>query len=143
MINKNEDNLTNASIFENKGLMNFNFPHTGKFKHCKYVLVIRADTTNFTRLMIYPINVKKVLKLFFVIAKDKVRKLRELPSDFDNFHVIHNSGLILRQDKYIGEIYFNLRFSDSKYKDLKTYLNRNKSIFDKINLNEISTFNEQ
>jgi hypothetical protein len=89
--------------------------------------------------MIYPIDEKKILKLFYVIKKDKVREVRELPSDFEAFQIIHNSGLILRDDKYFGEIYFNLSYSDAKYKDLKTYLNRNKSIFDKINLDEITT----
>ena len=143
MVKLNENYLTKASILENEGLVKFNFPQSEKFKQCKFVLVIRADTTNFTRLMIYPIDAKKILKLFFVIAKDQVGKIRELPSKFKNFEVIHNSGLILRKDKYIGEIYFNLSYSDSKYKDLKTYLNRNKSIFYKINLNEIGTLFEQ
>jgi hypothetical protein len=139
----NEDNLTNASILENKRIMNFDLPHTDKFIQSKYVLVIKVDTTNFTRLMIYPIDAKKILKVFFVIKKDKVRKVRELPSEFETFQIIHNSGLILREDKYVGEIYFNLSYSDSKYKDLKTYLNRNKSIFDKINLYEITTLFER
>jgi hypothetical protein len=135
----NEENLTNASILENKRLMHFDLSHTDKFMQSRYILVIRADTTNFTRLMIYPIDAKKILKLFFVIKKDKVREVRKLPSDFETFQIIHNSGLILREDEYFGEIYFNLSYSDAKYKDLKTYLNRNKSIFDKINLDEITT----
>ena len=139
----NEDNLTKASILENKGIVKFDFPQTDKFKQSKYVLVIRADTTNFTRLMIYPIKTKKILKLTFVIKKDKVGKVRKLPTDFKKFEVIHNSGLILKLDKYIGEIYFNLCYSDAKYKDLKTYLDRNKNLFDKLNLNEISTLFEQ
>jgi len=143
MVNMNEDNLTIASILENEGLIKFNFPQTDKFKQSKYVLVIRADTTNFTRLMIYPIDTKKILKLIFVIKKDKVGKVRELPTDFKNFEVIHNSGLILKKDKYMGEIYFNLCYSDTKYKDLKTYLDRNKNVFDKINLNEINMLFEQ
>ena len=138
-----EEYLTKANILANEGLLKFNFPQTAMFKQSKFVLVIRADTTNFTRLMIYPIDTEKILKLFFVITKDKAGKIRDLPSDFKEFEVIHNSGLILRKDKYIGEIYFNLCYSDSKYNDLKAYLNTNKTIFDSINLNEIRTLFDQ
>ena len=129
--------LTTASIKANDSSIKIDFPKTKKFETSEYILVIRADTTNFTRLMIYPIDSKKILKLLYIIPQKNVEKMRKLASDFKNFQIIHNSGIILKKNTFIGEIYFDIYYSESKYKDLKTYLDKNKSIFEKIELKEI------
>lgn len=134
-----EHPLTEAFIKANKGFLELNFPKTEGFKGSKHILVVRADTTNFTRLMIYPVGSNKILKLLFVISKANTDYMKELASNFKDYQIIHNSGLILKKNKFIGEIYFDLNYSDSKYKDLKAYIDKNKSIFDEIELKEITT----
>ena len=129
--------LTTASIKANDSSMMIEFPETKKFESAEYILVIRADTTNFTRLMIYPIGSKKILKFLYSIPQKNVEKMRKLASDFKNYQIIHNSGIILKQNNFIGEIYFDICYSESKYKDLKAYLDKNKSIFEKIEFKEI------
>lgn len=129
--------LTTASIKMNDSSLKIEFPKTKKFELSEYILVIRADTTNFTRLMIYPTNSKKILKLLYIIQQKNVGQMRTLASDFKHFQIIHNSGIILKKNNFIGEIYFDICYSESKYKDLKAYLDKNKSIFEKIELKEI------
>jgi len=88
--------------------------------------------------MVYPINVNKILKIIISCLKERKAELELISSILKNFNIIHNSGLTVRKDLFIVEIYLNLRFSDSKYKGLKTSLDKIKNKYIDIDIEEIS-----
>lgn len=130
--------MTVGYIEKNIGSIRINLSKNDSFQKKKYLLVIQANTKEFSRYMIYPIDVNKILKINFSSIKECVGDLAFFYSLIKNFNVIHNSGLSERDDIFIVELYLNLRFSDSKYKDLKTSLDKIKSKHIDIDIEEIS-----
>jgi hypothetical protein len=130
--------MTVGNIEKNIGSLRINFPKNDSFQKKQYILVIQANTKDFSRYVIYPINVNKILKIKFSSVKEFVRDLDFLYSLFKDFKIIHNSGLSVRDDIFIVELYLKLRFSDSKYKDLKISLDKIKSKHIDIDIEEIS-----
>ena len=101
------------------------------------MLIIQADTTNFSRFMIYPINVNMILKITASSLKENIEELEYLSSCLKDFDIIHTSGLTARNDIFIVEVYLKLRFTDLKYKDLKTSSDKIKNKYIDIDIEEI------
>lgn len=58
--------------------------------------------------------------------------------NFQKYGIIHSSGLVLISGKKYFECYLDLFLDDEKYKDLKILLDKNKSKFKDIKLEELS-----
>ena len=54
------------------------------------------------------------------------------------YDIIHSSGLVLIGGEIYFECYLDLSSDDEKYKDLKIFLDKNKSKFKDIKLEELS-----
>ncbi|MHA1150273.1 MAG: hypothetical protein ACTSR8_18760 [Promethearchaeota archaeon] len=133
-------NLTDASIRKNKkkpfitldvsltGIKNFDYP---------YFLIIQSSASNCTRLTIYPIKNEKILKLNISGADVSDSSIEQLSNILKKYDVIHTSGLLIKQKQLNYECYLNLSFSDIKYKDLKTSLNKIRNIFKHVIIEEI------
>lgn len=132
-----EEKLTIGYIKKSKGSLRLNLSKDKTFQKYRYMLIIQADTKEFSRFMIYPINVNKILKITAFCLKENIEELEFLTSQLKNFDVIHNSGLTVRNDIFIVELYLKLRFTDLKYKDLKTSLDKIKNKYIDIVIEEI------
>lgn len=133
-----EKRLTTGYIEKYDGLLRLDLSKNNLFQKYQFILIIQANTREFIRFMIYPINVDKILKITVSSLKDIAEDLKLISSVLKNFKIIHNSGLTVRNDLFIIEIYLKLRFSDSKYKDLKTSLDKIKNKHVDIDIEEIS-----
>jgi hypothetical protein len=133
-----EKGLTTGYIEKYDGLLRLDLSKNNFFQKYQFILIIQANTREFSRFMIYPINVDKILKITVSSLKDIAEDLKLISSVLKNFKIIHNSGLTVRNDLFIIEIYLKLRFSDSKYKDLKTSLDKIKNKHVDIDIEEIS-----
>lgn len=140
--------LTNAYIKQVKetSFVSLKIPlsNTETVKHFRYVLVIQSSTEKCTRVLIYPLNKKKVIKLSlegFNMIEKKVNNFLKIIQKFD---MIHTSGLVAKGKKLFYECYLNLSLAELEnveYKDLKTSLDMIKNIFKKIKIEEISLIN--
>jgi len=133
-----EKKLTIGYIEKYKGSLRVDLSKNKIFQKEQYILIIQANTKDFSRFMIYPINVNKILKINLSSDKEFVKDLDFIYSLIKDFKIIHNSGLSVRDDIFIVELYLKLRFSDSKYKDLKTSLDKIKNKHIDIDIEEIS-----
>ncbi|MHA1191230.1 MAG: hypothetical protein ACTSP9_02900 [Promethearchaeota archaeon] len=133
-----EKNLTIGYIKKYNGLLRLNLSKNNLFQKDQYILIIQANTKEFSKFTIYPINVNKILKITVSSFREIVKDLEHISSLLKNFKIIHNSGLTVRDNIFIVELYLKLRFSDSKYKDLKTSLDKIKNKHIDIDIEEIS-----
>jgi len=61
----------------------------------------------------------------------------ELARIFQDFEIIHTSGLLQKGNEFYYECYLNFSISDTKTKLLETSLNKIKKIFKVIKIEEI------
>ncbi|MFX0188099.1 MAG: hypothetical protein ACFE8A_10220 [Candidatus Hodarchaeota archaeon] len=104
-----------------------------------YLLVIQTNQENRARLAIYPVKVKNLIKvsLFGLKTSDKTTSYLSLSKIFQEFDIIHTSGLIIKGNELHYECYLNLSLSDVKTEVLKVALNKIKNIFRDISIKEI------
>ncbi|MFX1408748.1 MAG: hypothetical protein ACFFA6_00215 [Promethearchaeota archaeon] len=105
---------------------------------CSFLLIIQSNFENFTKLTIYPINKEKIIKLSLSglnVSNDIFEVLSKI---LHNFQIIHTSGFLLKEKELLYECYLNLNFSEKKSEDLKTSIDKIKSRFKEIKLEEIS-----
>jgi len=133
-----EKKLTNGYIRKYDELLRLDLLNNNIFKKHQFILIIQANTREFSRFMIYPINVDKILKITVSSLKENVEELNLISSILKNVKIIHNSGLTVRNNLFIIEIYLKLRFSDSRYNDLKISLDKIKNKYIDIDIEEIS-----
>jgi hypothetical protein len=123
-----EKKLTNGYIRKYDELLRLDLLNNNMFKKHQFLLIIQANTREFSRFMIYPINVDKILKITVSSLKENVEELKLISSILKNVQIIHNSGL-------------KLSFSDSKYNDLKISLDKIKNKYIDIDIEEITLNN--
>ncbi|MBY9003014.1 MAG: hypothetical protein KGD73_03500 [Candidatus Lokiarchaeota archaeon] len=133
-----EKKITIGYIEKCDGSLRLNLLKNKLFQKSQFILVIQSNSKDFSKFMIYPLNVNKILKITVSNVKEIVKELEQFYSILKDFNIIHNTGLTVRKDIFVVEIYLNLRFSDSKYKDLKTSLDKIKNKYIDIDIEEIS-----
>ena len=136
--------LTNAYIQNNEDSpnINLNFSSSGKknLKEYPYLLVVQSIQEDFTRLTIYPVKTKNLIKVSLCGLKisDEANTIYlSLAETLQNFEIIHTSGLLIKDNKLYFECYLNLSLSDIKTRVLKAALNKIKNIFKDIRIEEI------
>lgn len=107
------------------------------FKKKPYILVIKSFKEKYARITLYPIKINKLIKISLSGMNIHNDAILELSRIFQNFNVIHTTGLIIKGNEFYYECYFNFSISDTKTKVLKTSLNKIKNIFKVIKIEEI------
>ncbi|TFF95852.1 MAG: hypothetical protein EU544_01860 [Promethearchaeota archaeon] len=134
-------NLTSAYIKKNKRgshlKLDISFPQIEKIQDKSYFLVIQSTSPKCSRVTIYPLKKKQILKLSITgtdISETSIERLSDILKDYE---IIHTSGLLIKKKELNFECYLNLNFQDPKSKDLKIALNNLRNIFKLINIEEI------
>lgn len=129
---QNIDDPTNVNL-------NISISDKRHLKDNPYLLVIQTNQENRARLTIYPVKVKSLIKvsLFGLKTSDNSTSYLSLSKTFQEFNIIHTSGLIIKGNELYYECYLNLSLSDIKTKVLKVALNKIKNIFKDISIEEI------
>lgn len=138
----NKCHLTEASIQINKDLsqviLNVSLSKLKKLNEYPYLLIIQSTTEHFARLMLYPINKDKILKISIwgINVQDKI--FDHLSKALQDYDVIHSSGFCVdKQKRLLFECYLNLNLSDKKSESLKLLLNKVRNKFNEIIIDEI------
>ena len=136
-----ENNLSIAYIKErNNSLqinLNLSLPNVIDLRKSQYLLVIQLNTRDFSKIVIYPIKKKSIIKIVLIGVDIKEEHIEILSEELQNFEIIHTSGLIQKGNETFYECYLNLNINDNKYKDLKTSLDTIKNIFNEIKIFEV------
>ncbi len=106
----------------------------------RYLLIIKSETTRYAKFTVYPINKVKVLKIILTGLTQIDEHIEIFSRNLNKYNIIHSSGLVLISGKIYFECYLDLSLDDEKYKDLKILLDKNKSKFKDIKLEELSLY---
>ena len=143
----NSTNITNANIQRIDDFSKTNLKISlSKFKHIEEfnnLLIIQSAIENSIKLSIYPIHKEKIIKVSLCSIKLTKKILKEISKILQKFQVIHSSGFIKIKKMLFYECYLNLSLLDKKSEDLKTSLDKIKSIFRQIKIEEIRLNNNK
>lgn len=120
-----------------KGLnLEISFPKT-RLASSHRSLIIQSDSNDCTRLTIYPIKDKPLIKITLSGPKVSDRIIQDLSKILQQFNVIHTSGLLIKGEQLHYEVYINISFDDREYKELINNLDKIHNIFKLITIEEI------
>ena len=135
-------NLTSARITkigESSDLeITTSLTHIDGIKNYKHVLVIKSETTHYAKFTVYPIKNEKLLKVTLIGLTQIDENIEIFSRELQKYNIIHSSGLVLLDRKIYFECYLDLALDDEKSKDLKIFLDKNKSKFKDIRIEELS-----
>jgi len=112
--------------------------HIREIEKCKNLLIIKSETTRYAKFTVYPINREHILKIIFKGLTHIDENIEIFSKKLQKYKIIHSSGLVLIDGKMYFECYLDLSLDDEKYKDLKIFLDKNKSKFKDIKIEELS-----
>lgn len=105
-----------------------------KLEKKKNYLIIRTESKRFLKLMVYPVENDVVYKLSLIGTDIPNESLDYLSEIFEKFNVIHNSGLVLNENRSQQEIYIDERnFREKLNKNIKS-IEGLKVIINEINI---------
>ncbi|MFX1313377.1 MAG: hypothetical protein ACFFHD_12295 [Promethearchaeota archaeon] len=128
--------IQHISQFPKKAL-NISQDELKNLKNCEYLLLIHSFTEESLRLTIYPINKQKIVKVTLFGDNSPNKIFKKITKILQNFQVIHTSGFLKIEKQLFFECYLNLNLSEEKSKNLKASLDKIKSIFKEIKIEEI------
>ncbi|MGB5911284.1 MAG: hypothetical protein WBH31_08845 [Promethearchaeia archaeon] len=136
------DILTNAVIKENLDSFELNLTQllseVRDSRNSPYLLIIQSNTENYVKLTIYPIQHQKIIKLTLKGLNILYKDIEILSKRLQKYNIIHTTGLVSKSKNVIYECYLDLRKIDTKYNELEKSLEKIKSIFKDIKIEEIS-----
>ncbi len=121
--------------------LNISIPNIVGLKNYPFLLIIQSTAKDHTKLTIYPIFRKKIIKLSLFGQNVSDEAINILSKILKRCEIIHSSGFLMKQKQLFYECYINLSLSDVKSKDLKASLDKIKNIFKEIKIEEISLNN--
>lgn len=137
-----KDILTNAVIKENLDPFELNLTQLlSEVKDSRispYLLIIQSNTENYVKLTIYPIQHQKIIKLTLKGVNVLYKDIEILSRRLQKYNIIHTTGLVSKSKNVIYECYIDLRKIDTKYNELEKSLEKIKSIFKDIKIEELS-----
>lgn len=137
-----KDILTNAVIKENLDPFELNLTQLlSEVKDSRispYLLIIQSNTENYVKLTIYPIQHQKIIKLTLKGVNVLYKDIEILSKKLQKYNIIHTTGLVSKSKNVIYECYIDLRKIDTKYNELEKSLEKIKSIFKDIKIEELS-----
>lgn len=133
--------ITNAFIQRLDGLSNVNLrlsmDQIKNLNDCKYLLVIQSIIENSIKLVVYPVNRNKIIKVSLFGLNLSKKTLKEISKILQKYEVIHSSGILKIKKHLLYECYLNLDLSEKKSKDLNLLLGKIKNIFKQVKIEEI------
>ncbi len=137
-----KDKLTNAVIKENLDPFKLNLTQllseVRDSRNSPYLLIIQSNTENYVKLTIYPIKHQKIIKLTLKGVNILYKDIEILSKRLQKYNIIHTTGLVSKSKNVIYECYLDLRKIDTKYSELEKSLEKIKSIFKDIKIEELS-----
>ncbi|MFX0024851.1 MAG: hypothetical protein ACFE8M_00430 [Candidatus Hermodarchaeota archaeon] len=137
-----KDTLTNAIIKENLDPFELNLTQllseVKDSQICPYLLIIKSNTEKYVKLTIYPIQYQKIIKLTLKGVNILYKDIEILSKRLQKYNIIHTTGLVSKSKNVIYECYLDLRKIDIKYNELEKSLEKIKSIFKDIKIEELS-----
>ncbi|MFX1587765.1 MAG: hypothetical protein ACFFC1_06400 [Promethearchaeota archaeon] len=137
-----KDILTNAVIKENLDPFELNLTQllseVKDSRNSPYLLIIQSNTENYVKLTIYPIQHQKIIKLTLKGVNILYKDIEILSKRLQKYNIIHTTGLVSKSKNVIYECYLDLRKIDTKYNELEKSLEKIKSIFKDIKIEELS-----
>lgn len=135
-------NLTSAQVKEISSSQTTNIAlsltHIDNIENYEYILIIRSETSRYSKITIYPIKKQKIIKL----TLRGLKKIGEYTEVFliklQEYGIIHSTGLVMIEGLLFFECYLNLSLNEEKYKDLNFFLDKNKKNIKDIQIMEIS-----
>jgi len=121
--------------------LNISIPNIVGLKNYPFLLIIQSTFKDHTKLTIYPIFRKKIIKLSLFGQNVSDEAINILSKILKRYEIIHSSGFLMKQQQLFYECYINLSLSDVKSKDLKASLDKIKNIFKEIKIEEIGLNN--
>jgi hypothetical protein len=136
--------MTTATIQENKGSkslqLNLSWDEKNAPSEAPYLLIIESRMQTSLRVTIYPIKLKRLVKVSISGIKDLSEKnMAKLSQVFQEHEVIHTSGFIKSGAQFRYECYLGMSPEDPKLKELKRSLDRFANIFKIIKIETIES----
>ncbi|MBY9010875.1 MAG: hypothetical protein KGD70_00715 [Candidatus Lokiarchaeota archaeon] len=112
--------------------------HIKNIENYRYLLIIKNETASFAKLTIYPISREKALKVIITSLTQIDEQIEIFYKKLQKYNIIHSSGLVFIDGEIYFECYLDMTLGDQKFKNLKIFLDKNKSKFKDIKLEELS-----
>ncbi|MFX0017710.1 MAG: hypothetical protein ACFFAK_07570 [Promethearchaeota archaeon] len=139
-----KDILTNAVIKENVEQFEINLTQllseVKDSRNSPYLLIIQSNTEKYVKLTIYPIQHQKIIKLTLKGVNVLYKDIEILSKRLQKYNIIHTTGLVSKSKNVIYECYLDLRKIETKYNELEKSLEKIKSIFKDIKIEELSLY---
>jgi len=117
--------------------------HIKENEKFRNLLIIKSETARYAKFTVYPINREKMIKVILTGLTHIDENIEIFSRKLQKYNIIHSSGLVLIDGEILFECYLDLALNDEKYKDLKIFLDKNKSKFKDIKIVELSSSNEK
>ena len=111
--------------------------HIDEIENYENLLIIKTETNKYAKFTIYPIKREKLIKLRLIGLTQIDEFIKTFSRKLQKYKIIHSSGLVLIDGEIYFECYLNLALDDEEYKDLKIFLDKNKSKFKDIKIDEL------
>ncbi len=134
--------LTSAQVKEISSSQTTNIElsltHIDNIENYDYILIIRSETSRYSKIIIYPVKKQKIIKLTLRGLKKIDEYSEAFSKRLQEYGIIHSTGLIMIEGLLFFECYLNLSINEEKYIDLLCFLDKNKKNIKDIQIMEIS-----
>jgi len=117
--------------------LNLSLSHLKNFQQKPYLLIIQSIIENCTRITIYPLDKKSIIKIILNGSDISDEIISDLSQLLQNYEIIHTSGLLIKGRDLFYECYLNQELDSPKTKDLKTSLDKIRNIFKEVRIEQI------
>ena len=112
--------------------------HIEEIVNYRNLLIIKSETSKYAKFSVYPINREKLIKVILAGLTQIDEYIESFSRKLQKYKIIHSSGLIFIDGEIYFECYLDLSLDDEEYKGLKIFLDKNKSKFKDIKIEELS-----
>jgi len=112
--------------------------HIKEIDNYRNLLIIKSETSRYAKFTVYPTNRERLIKILLTGLTQIDDYIENFSRQLQKYKIIHSSGLVLIDGEIYFECYLDLSLNDEEYKDLKIFLDKNKSKFKDIKIEELS-----
>ncbi len=111
--------------------------HIKEIDNYRNLLIIKSETSRYAKFTVYPTNRERLIKILLAGLTQIDEYIENFSRQLQKYKIIHSSGLVLIDGEIYFECYLDLSLNDEEYKDLKIFLDKNKSKFKDIKIEEL------
>ena len=112
--------------------------HIKEIDNYRNLLIIKSETSRYAKFTVYPTNRERLIKILLTGLTQIDDYIENFSRQLQKYKIIHSSGLVLIDGEIYFECYLDLSLNDEEYKDFKIFLDKNKSKFKDIKIEELS-----